>query len=143
MGAFFIGLLSAFIYVFAAEIVERKFKIDDPVGAFAAHGCCGAGGTLMVGLFATDGGLFYGGGIKLFGIELLGVACVALWTTVTMFITFWVLKHTIGLRVSAKEEIEGLDLPEHALASAYADFAPSKIELDEDAYEKKVAGIKD
>ena len=143
VGAFFIGLLSAFIYVFAAEIVERKFKIDDPVGAFAAHGCCGAGGTLMVGLFATDGGLFYGGGIKLFGIELLGVACVALWTTVTMFITFWVLKHTIGLRVSAKEEIEGLDLPEHALASAYADFAPSKIELDEDAYEKKVAGIKD
>lgn len=139
VGAFFIGLICAFIYVYAASIVENKFKIDDPVGAFAAHGCCGAGGTLLVGLFAKDGGLFYGGGLKLLGVELLGVVAVAAWTTVTMIIIFWVIKHTIGLRVSAKEELSGLDLPEHGLVAAYADFEPSVLTKSEDSYEARVA----
>ena len=77
--------------------------------------------------------------MKLFGVELLGVAVVAAWTTVPMIIIFWAIKHTIGLRVSAKEELSGLDLPEHGLVAAYADFEPSVLTKSEDSYEARVA----
>ena len=80
-------------------------------------------GTLAVGLFATDGGLFYGGGFKLFGTQVIGVLAVAAWVAVTMTIIFQVIKHTIGLRVEQEIEIDGLDLHEHGLASAYSGFA--------------------
>ncbi|MGN0108715.1 MAG: ammonium transporter, partial [Bifidobacterium sp.] len=75
----------------------------------------------------------------LLGVELLGVVAVAAWTTVTMIIIFWVIKHTVGLRVSAKEELSGLDLPEHGLVAAYADFEPSVLTKSEDSYEARVA----
>ncbi|MDF2878991.1 MAG: ammonium transporter [Clostridia bacterium] len=102
--------------------MDKILKVDDPVGAIGVHGICGATGTLLVGLFATDGGLFYGGGFTLFGVQLIGVLAVAAWTVATMSILFLVIKKTIGLRVSAEEEIDGLDLHEHGLVSSYADF---------------------
>lgn len=121
-GAAVIGICSGFAVVYGIEFVEKVLKIDDPVGAVGVHGVNGALGTLMTGLFAADGGLFYGGGAHFFLVQLLGVACVIAWVAVTMTIVFWAIKHTIGLRVSKEEEIRGLDVMEHGLSSAYADF---------------------
>ena len=123
-GAFFIGLIAAFVVVFGIEFIDKVCKIDDPVGAIGVHGMCGAAGSLLTGVFAVDGGLVYGGGFSFLGIQLLGVVCVILWVSVTMIITFNVLKHTIGLRASEEEETKGLDVTEHNLASSYADFMP-------------------
>lgn len=123
-GAFFIGLIAAFVVVFGIEFIDKVCKIDDPVGAIGVHGMCGAAGTLLTGIFAVDGGLAYGGGFSFLGIQLLGVVSVILWVSVTMIITFRVLKHTIGLRASEEEETKGLDVTEHNLASSYADFMP-------------------
>ena len=123
-GAFFIGLIAAFVVVFGIEFIDKVCKIDDPVGAIGVHGMCGAAGTLLTGVFAVDGGLAYGGGFSFLGIQLLGVVSVILWVSVTMIITFRVLKHTIGLRASEEEETKGLDVTEHKLACSYADFMP-------------------
>lgn len=124
VGAFFIGLIAGFAVVFAIEFIEKKLKIDDPVGAVSVHGVCGCLGTILTGLFAVDGGLFYGGGFSFLSVQLLGVISVILWVAITMTIVFLIIKHTVGLRVSAKEEIEGLDKQEHGLESSYADFMP-------------------
>lgn len=124
VGAFFIGLIAGFAVVFAIEFIEKKLKIDDPVGAVSVHGVCGALGTILTGLFAVEGGLFYGGGFSFLGVQLLGVISVIVWVAITMTIVFLIIKHTVGLRVSAKEEIEGLDKQEHGLESSYADFMP-------------------
>ncbi|MGN0371326.1 MAG: ammonium transporter [Enterocloster sp.] len=123
-GAFFIGLIAAFVVVFGIEFVDKVCKIDDPVGAVGVHCLCGAVGTLLTGIFAVEGGLLYGGGISMFMTQLIGVVAVLAWVTVTMTITFNVLKHTIGLRASVEEETKGLDVTEHNLASSYADFMP-------------------
>ena len=103
-GAFFIGLFAGFTVVFAVEFIEKKLKVDDPVGAISVHGVCGALGTILTGFFAVDGGLFYGDGFKFLGIQLLGVICVMAWVTITMIIVFNVIKKTVGLRVSAEED---------------------------------------
>ena len=124
VGAFFIGVISGFAVVFGVEFIDKVLKVDDPVGAVAVHGVNGALGTLCVGLFATDGGLFYGGGWHLLGVQALGVVSVIAWVSVSIFIVFIVLKKTIGLRVSASEEVRGLDVEEHGLISSYADFMP-------------------
>lgn len=113
LGAFIIGSVSGILLVLSIEFIEKILKIDDPVGAITVHGVSGAFGTIMVGLFATEGGLFYGGGFKLLGAQLVGVAAVAAWTLIATYILFRVIKATIGLRVSKKEEIEGLDIHEH------------------------------
>ncbi len=137
-GAIIIGLLSGIVVVYAVEFVEKKLKIDDPVGAFSVHGVCGALGTILVGFFATDGGLLYGGGTSLLTVQVIGVASVIAWVTITMTIVFLVIKKTVGLRVTEKEEIAGLDLEEHGLDNAYADFMPivtgagTPIDLDEE-----------
>lgn len=123
-GAVLIGTVAGFIVVFGVEFIEHKLKVDDPVGAVAVHGLCGAGGTIMVGLFAVQGGLLYGGGLKMLGIQLLGVVSVAAYASIVMFVVFKVLKSTVGLRVSHAEEIAGLDIEEHGLVSSYADFMP-------------------
>ena len=124
VGAFFIGLIAGFLVVFGVEFIDKVVKVDDPVGAVAVHGICGMGGTLMVGLFATDGGVFYGGGFNLLLTQAIGVGSVLLWVTVTMTILFTIIKLTVGLRVSATEEVRGLDIEEHGLISSYADFMP-------------------
>ncbi len=122
-GAFFIGFAAGILVVATVEFFDKTAKIDDPVGAISVHGACGMFGTLAVGLFATDGGLFYGGGIKMLGIQAAGVLAVAVWAAVMMTVIFQLIKHTIGLRVEQEIEIDGLDLHEHGLASAYSGFA--------------------
>ena len=140
-GAFFIGLFAGFTVVFAVEFIEKKLKVDDPVGAISVHGVCGALGTILTGFFAVDGGLFYGDGFKFLGIQLLGVICVMAWVTITMIIVFNVIKKTVGLRVSAEEEIEGLDKKEHGLESSYADFMPMNPSLARISYSQSSATI--
>ncbi|MCR3921724.1 MAG: ammonium transporter [Firmicutes bacterium] len=122
IGALAIGAASGVLIILAVEFVEKILHIDDPVGAVAVHGVCGAFGTIMVGFFATDGGLFYGGGVALLGAQALGVLAVAAWTLTTTFILFKAIATIVGLRVSAAEEEEGLDVGEHGM-EAYADFA--------------------
>ena len=122
LGALLIGLVGGVLVVLAVEFIDFKLKVDDPVGAVAVHGVCGVWGTIAVGLFAVDGGLFYGGGAALLGVQSLGVVTIAAWTFATVGLTFFIIKKINGLRVSKQEEITGLDITEHGLAAAYADF---------------------
>lgn len=148
-GAAIVGLVSGLLVIFGVWFLDNVLKVDDPVGAVAVHFLNGIWGTLAVGLFATSTapesgltGLFYGGGFELFGKQLLGVLTVAAWTAVTMTLVFLVIKKTIGLRVSRHEEVVGLDLTEHGLASSYADFIPSThIETTSSGKECEVANI--
>jgi len=125
-GSILIGALAGFVIIYGSTLIEHVLKIDDPVGAIAVHGLSGALGTICVGLFATDGGLFYGGGLNLLGVQSLGVLTVALWTIATTFTLFKLIDFTLGLRVSAIEEETGLDLLEHGLISSYPDFETKK-----------------
>ena len=125
VGAAVIGICAGIILPLAVEFFDKVAKIDDPVGAISVHGVCGAMGTLLTGLLAVDGGLLYGGGVQFFLTQCLGVVSVIAWVVVTMLIVFTVIKHTIGLRASAVEELEGLDIHEHGLPTAYADFSQS------------------
>ena len=136
-GAIVIGAVSGVLVVFGVWLLDNKLRVDDPVGAVAVHMMNGIWGTIAVGLFATDStptysladangdkllGLFYGGGFKLLGIQLTGMLATAAWTAVTITITFLIIKKIFGLRVSAEEEITGLDATEHGLETAYAGF---------------------
>ncbi len=123
-GAAAIGIICGIVVVFSVEFFEKVAHIDDPVGAISVHGVCGALGTILSGLFALDGGLFYGGGLVFLATQILGVLSVTLWVSLTMGLVFFLIKKTIGLRVTKAEEIAGLDLEEHGLASCYADFMP-------------------
>lgn len=138
-GAAIIGILAGFAVVFGIEFIDKVLKVDDPVGAVGVHGLCGALGTVLVGLFAEQDGLFYGGGVKLLIVQITGVVAVLAWVSVTMTIVFSVIKHTIGLRVSKEEELLGLDIEEHGLASAYADFMPN---VDTISESEKVPALK-
>lgn len=137
-GAIVIGAVAGVLVVFGVWLLDYKLRIDDPVGAVAVHMMNGIWGTISVGFFATNTapgysiadasgtelvGLFYGGGFKLLGLQLIGFASVASWTLVTITIVFLVIKATIGLRASQEEEIVGLDATEHGLASAYSGFS--------------------
>ena len=163
-GAIVIGAVSGVLVIFGVWLLDNKLHVDDPVGAVAVHCVNGIWGTISVGLFATssapafaraigDGvnfgsnqiageGLFYGGGFKQLGIQLLGMGSTALWTTVTITITFFIIKKTLGLRVSREEEMEGLDVKEHGLQSAYAGFAmlPEYIDEGDEAPAVEVTG---
>ncbi len=156
LGSFIIGLVSGFLVCFGVWLLDYKLKVDDPVGAVAVHFCNGIWGSLAVGLFATGNGqnggvaalhdpsakmrgLFYGGGWEQLGVQALGVVSVLAWTGITIFLTFLLLKKTVGLRVSRHEEIVGLDSTEHGLPAAYADFVPSmQVEVSSTGKEKEV-----
>ncbi|MDR3292479.1 MAG: ammonium transporter [Clostridiales bacterium] len=125
LGATVIGLIAGIVVVVAVEVIDLKLHIDDPVGAVSVHGVCGILGTLMVGLFSTSTGLFYGGGLRQFGVQLLGVIAIAAWVIATMTLVFFLIKKFHGLRVSKEDEIKGLDITEHGLVSAYAGFSTS------------------
>lgn len=131
-GAAIMGIIFGIVIVFSVEFFDKIAKVDDPVGAISVHGVCGALGTILVGLFSTSEGAFYGFGFHFFGVQCLGVVSVAAYVAVIMAIIFFIIKHTIGLRVSREEEIEGLDISEHGLASAYNDFAPSVNDYEDD-----------
>ncbi|MBO5552231.1 MAG: ammonium transporter [Lachnospiraceae bacterium] len=137
-GAMVIGGVAGLLVVFGVWFFDHIARVDDPVGACAVHLINGIWGTLAVGLFATNTtptysladsegnellGLFYGGGFRLLGIQFIGMTATIIWTAVTIFITFLIIKATLGLRASAEEEIEGLDITEHGLPSAYSGFA--------------------
>lgn len=128
LGSAIIGVVSGILIVVVCEGLDQKLHIDDPVGAVGVHCANGLWGGIAVGLFNTTDGLFYTwnlDGLRYFGIQVLGVAAILLYTAVMMTVIFIILKKTIGLRVSAEEEIEGLDPTEHGLSSAYADFVPT------------------
>ena len=125
LGSAVVGVVTGILVVVIVETVDTKLHIDDPVGAVAVHGGCGLTGTILTGLLATDGGLLYGGGFHQLGVQCLGVVAIAAYTVVTMTIVFNIIRAANGLRVSAEEEISGLDSTEHGLPSAYADFMPT------------------
>ena len=150
LGSIVIGAVAGVLVVFGVWALDYKLRIDDPVGAVAVHCLNGIWGTVAVGLFATTAapgndtyvGLFYGGGVSLLALQMLGMLSVILWTAVTITITFLVIKKTVGLRASQEEEITGLDATEHGLPSAYADFAPTTSLtslLEENAYPEPAA----
>ena len=136
IGATIIGAVSGFLVVGVVELLDLKLHIDDPVGAVAVHCANGIWGTIAAGLFATstsaggvDGPIYalihgtsFVEGLKVFGVQIAGLVAIAAWTTATMTLTFFIIKKTIGLRVTKEEEIVGLDRTEHGLPSAYADF---------------------
>ena len=148
LGSTIIGAVAGLLVVFGVWLLDHKLHIDDPVGAVAVHCLNGIWGTIAVGLFATDTapafargfgdgvtyganqicgkGLFYGGGFHLLGVQLTGLFSIAAWTAVIITIAFLIIKATLGLRVTEEEEIEGLDIKEHGLPSAYADFTINK-----------------
>ena len=131
-GAVIIGIIAAFAMVYGIEFVDKKLKIDDPVGAIGVHCINGVVGTLLTGVFAAYGsslGLFYGGGFKFLGIQLIGVMAVGIWSVATATILFKVIKATVGLRVTKEEEIKGLDIEEHGLENSYADFQSVDINM--------------
>ena len=138
LGACIIGLVSGLLVVFGVWLLDNVLHIDDPVGAVAVHMMNGIWGTVAVGLFSTSTvpgysvkdaagnvmtGLFYGGGAKLLGIQMIGMLATAGWTAVTITITFFAIKKIVGLRASEEEEITGLDVTEHGLVSAYSGFS--------------------
>ena len=176
LGSIIIGAVAGVLVVFGVWFLDNKLRIDDPVGAVAVHCLNGIWGTIAVGLFATDSapafaraigdgvtfganqiagkGLFYGGGFKQLGLQFLGLFCTAVWTAVTITISFLVIKKIFGLRVSEEEEIMGLDSCEHGLPSAYAGFSimdisntmtmeeNSNTSLGTDSYENASAAVK-
>lgn len=118
VGAAIIGLICGTLMIFSVEFIEHKLKIDDPVGASSVHGVCGFTGTILTGLLAVDGGLFYGGGIDMFLVQLTGAVVIGLWAAAMGFIIFFSLNKIHGLRVEKRIEEEGLDVYEHG-ESAY------------------------
>lgn len=136
IGATIIGVVSGILVVVVVEFLDLKLHIDDPVGAVGVHCANGIWGTLAAGLFSTstasagvDGPIYalihgtsFSEGLKVFGVQIAGILAIALWTVATMTLTFFVIKKTLGLRVSKEEETVGLDKTEHGLPSAYADF---------------------
>ena len=130
LGATVIGAVAGLLVIFGVWLLDYKLHVDDPVGAVAVHCMNGIWGTIATGLFATASapgselnGLFYGGGFRLLGIQLIGVISVAAWAAVTITIAFLLIRATVGLRVTEEEEIVGLDSLEHGLASAYSGFS--------------------
>ena len=118
MGAALIGAICGTVMIFAVEFIEHRLKIDDPVGASSVHGVCGSLGTILTGLFAVEGGTFYGGGFGFLGAQIFGVIIVGGWAALMGYIIFKVLDKIHGLRVPARIEEEGLDIYEHG-ESAY------------------------
>lgn len=131
-----VGLVAGVLVVESCRFVERRLRIDDPVGAVSVHGVCGVWGTLAVGLFGEQAidsrtfgaggiqdGLFAGGGFHQLGVQALGVLGVFGFVSACALIVFLLLRHTVGLRVSEEEEVAGLDLSEHG-GEAYPDFMP-------------------
>ena len=134
-----IGAIAGVVVVLSVFFFDR-IKIDDPVGATSVHLACGILGTLCVGLFAKEGvtslssvnGLFYGGGLHLLAVQIVGIAAVGVFVFLSTSGIWLLLKHTMGIRVSPEEEREGLDIGEHGNV-AYPDFSPRTQMLIEEA----------
>ncbi|MCR5705374.1 MAG: ammonium transporter [Acholeplasmatales bacterium] len=143
IGAAIIGIVSGILVDVAVEVIDKKFHVDDPVGAIGVHFVNGVFGTIAAGLFATsksalgvDGPIYalihgtsFVDGLQVLGWQFLGIFCILLWTGATITLTFFVLKKTVGLRASVEDEIKGMDLSEHGIV-AYADFVPQVESID-------------
>ena len=131
IGASVVGIVAGILVVEVVEKLDLKLHIDDPVGAVGVHCANGIWGTIAVGLLANPNapaglkGLLYTGDFKQFGIQMLGLVAVVAWATVTMLIFFMILRKAKFLRADAADELTGLDITEHGLPSAYADFMPA------------------
>ena len=121
IGAILIGSVGGVLVVLSVLFIDHVLKVDDPVGAVSVHGVCGAWGTLSAGLFNLESGLFYGGGLGQLGVQALGVVTAFAWAFGLGLGLFYLIKVTIGLRVSEEEEQKGLDIGEHGM-EAYAGF---------------------
>lgn len=121
IGALVIGVIGGITVVLSVLLIDRVLKVDDPVGAVSVHGVCGAWGTLAVGLFNMESGLFYGGGLAQLGVQVVGVVSAFAWAFGLGLLLFWAISKTIGLRVSPEEEMKGLDIGEHGM-EAYSGF---------------------
>ena len=124
LGAVLIGLVSGVLVVYSINFLEKK-GFDAAVGAVSVHGICGIWGVLAVAIFDTTDGLVYGGGATLFLPQLIGILAIGVWAYGTSFLVFKAIDSTVGLRVTAEEEIAGLDATEHG-TSAYGDFITKK-----------------
>lgn len=116
-----IGAIAGVVVVYSVSFFDQVLKIDDPVGATSVHLVCGIWGTLAVGIFATDGGLLFGGGIGLLFNQIIGILTVGLFTVVFSTVVWYALQATLGIRVHLEEEIKGLDISEHGM-EAYNGF---------------------
>ncbi|MBR4770111.1 MAG: ammonium transporter [Clostridia bacterium] len=136
VGATVVGVVPGILVVVVVEVLDLKLHVDDPVGAVGVHFANGIWGTIAVGLLANPDapaglkGLFYTGSFRLLGVQALGIVAILAWTAALMTLTFFIIKRTVGLRVSPEEEIKGLDSTEHGLPNAYADFVPAVESLD-------------
>ncbi|MFC4768640.1 ammonium transporter [Effusibacillus consociatus] len=129
-----IGAVAGILMVFSYLFFDRVVKVDDPVGAFSVHGVAGIWGTLSTGFFAAPDlveklgvgkpGLFYGGGFHQLGVQAMGVASVFAFVFIASFIVLYLLKVTVGIRISREEEIIGLDVSEHG-TSGYPEQLPN------------------
>ncbi len=127
-GAIAIGVLSGAVVVGSVLFLD-KVHIDDPVGAVSVHGTCGALGTILVGVFALEGGILSGDGFDLIFTQIVGVVAIAAFVLATSFALFLAIKHTVGLRVSAEEEMEGLDILEHGAPGYSEDTASGPVNI--------------
>ena len=109
-----IGAIAAPVMYGSVMLMERVFKIDDPVGAISVHGVTGLWGLLAIAIFAKDGGLV-GGSATLFVPQIVSIVAVVVWSLVTGFALFYLLKFSMGVRVSEEEERQGLDISEHGI----------------------------
>ena len=121
VSALIIGGVAGVLVVLSVLFIDRVLRVDDPVGAVSVHGVCGAWGTLSVGLFNVGEGLLTGGGAGLLGIQALGVFAGFVWAFTMGLVMFFLIKKTIGLRVTEEEELRGLDIGEHGM-EAYSGF---------------------
>ena len=119
--ALLVGVGAAFVMIYGIEFIDHICKVDDPVGAISVHGLCGAFGTIMTGVFSVEKGVINTGRFSFLGVQLLGVLSVAVYGLAAMTLLFVILKHTVGIRVSEKAEIMGLDRSEHGWQSNVTD----------------------
>lgn len=119
--ALLVGVSAAFVMIYGIEFIDHICKVDDPVGAISVHGLCGAFGTIMTGVFSVEKGVIYTGRFNFLGVQLIGVLSVAVYGLAAMTLLFVILKHTVGIRVSEKAEIMGLDRSEHGWQSNVTD----------------------
>ncbi len=163
LGAAIIGLVAGILVVVVCDVMDKKLHVDDPVGAIGVHFANGIWGTLACGLFSTSTGLFYGGGWAQLGVQVMGLCAILLWTALWMIIIFFCIKYVPvmikykcgpikcirvakemswnGLRCSVEDEVVGLDISEHGLPSAYADFMPTIPAYDGDAASVDVSDV--
>lgn len=134
------GIIAGFAVVLFTEFIDKECHIDDPVGAIGVHLINGILGCILVGFLSNgqngvEKGFFYKGGTNLLGTQVLGSICIIAWVCLVMSITFLILKKTVGLRVDATLEVEGLDKAIQGMSSMYSDFESGAFSADEYEYE--------